>query len=96
MSKIEFKQNKKEMTVNLFILKSNKRNINIHIDTDCIRTSDEDEDSDSDSRDSDSHYCDSDSDSHYCDSGCCSDEESVYVGDDYVEEYMSDEDKSDK
>ena len=85
MSKIVFKQNKKEMTVNLFILKSNKRNINIHIDTDCIRTSDED---------SDSHYCDSDS--HYCDCGCCSDEESVYVGDDYVEEYMSDEDKSDK
>ena len=94
MSKIVFKQNKKEMTVNLFILKSNKRNINIHIDTDCIRTSDEDEDSDSDSRDSDSHY--RDSDSHYCDCGCCSDEESVYVGDDYVEEYMSDEDKSDK
>jgi hypothetical protein len=41
MSKITFTQNKKEIILNLFVLQGNKRKINIHIDTDCIRTSDE-------------------------------------------------------
>jgi hypothetical protein len=44
MSKITFKQNKNEISLNLLILRSNKRNINIHIDTDCLRTSDEEND----------------------------------------------------
>jgi hypothetical protein len=45
MSKIEFKQTKNEMILNLFILKGNKRRINIHVDTNCIKTSDDETDS---------------------------------------------------
>lgn len=45
MSKIEFKQTANEISLNLFILKGNKRRINIHIDTNCIKTSDDETDS---------------------------------------------------
>jgi hypothetical protein len=65
------------MTLNLFILKTNKRDINIHIDTDCIRNSEDCNslyNESSDENESDDDECSEDYDSLYNESDdikCC-------------------------
>lgn len=59
MSKLEFKQNKKEISLNLSILRSNSRCVKIHIDTNCMKPSENEREED----DEDEHNYEEDDDS---------------------------------
>jgi hypothetical protein len=88
MSKLEFKQNKKEISLKLSILRSNTRRVKIHIDTNCMKPSEneyEELDQEDEESDEDHNYDESDIDEISNDDIYYESEQEIELNDDEIE-----------